>query len=106
MFVTKTQEGRESFNFKFDPAYQAIILKAFTILFTQALTYFRDAIEEVSQSYNIEGGDVLPTPTPPLSGPVSVLLRNSLFATVNWLAVGILALGPGLPVTVALSVSV
>lgn len=45
----------EGFNFKVPPAFQAIVLKAFSHKFNEALVYLRDAIEEVNASYNVEG---------------------------------------------------
>ena len=45
----------DMFNFKFPEAYRAIILKAFTIQFTEALEYFKDAIANVQHSYNVKG---------------------------------------------------
>jgi hypothetical protein len=45
----------KDFNFVYPKAYEAIILQAFTLKFKKALEYLRDAIEHVSQSYNVEG---------------------------------------------------
>lgn len=45
----------DSFNFEYPAAYKPIILKAFAHKFTQAVEYFKEAIEEVSHSYNVEG---------------------------------------------------
>jgi len=46
----------ESFNFKVPAAYSSIVLKAFAHKFNEAIKYLADAIEEVNQSYNVEGG--------------------------------------------------
>jgi hypothetical protein len=45
----------ESFNIQTPPAFQVIVLKAFTHKFVEAVKYLREAIEHVNQSYNIEG---------------------------------------------------
>ena len=45
----------KSFRFEYPPAFEAIILQAFTFKFHKALEYLRDAIEHVSASYNVEG---------------------------------------------------
>jgi len=45
----------KSFNFKYKPAYESIILKAFTHKFMDALDYLREGIIDVNQSYNVEG---------------------------------------------------
>jgi hypothetical protein len=43
------------FNFKYPKAYELIILKAFTHKFLKAVEYLKGGIEEVAQSYNVEG---------------------------------------------------
>lgn len=42
-----------SFNFKVASAFQAIVLKAFTHKFTEAVKYLQNGIEDVAASYNI-----------------------------------------------------
>ncbi len=46
----------EGFNIQTSAAFRGIVLKAFTHKFNEAIIYLRDAIEEVNQSYNVEGG--------------------------------------------------
>lgn len=45
----------ESFNIQTSPAFRQIVVKAFTHRFIMAVEYFLDAIENVHQSYNVEG---------------------------------------------------
>lgn len=45
----------ESFNVQCPPAFQSIVLKAFSHKFVEAVKYIREAIEHVNASYNIEG---------------------------------------------------
>ena len=45
----------KSFNIQTPPAFQSIVLKAFTHKFVEACKYLREAIEHVNASYNIEG---------------------------------------------------
>lgn len=45
----------KSFNIKCPRAYEPIVLKAFAYKFTEAIKYLRAGIEDVNQSYNIEG---------------------------------------------------
>ena len=50
-----TMRFYDSFNFKVPKAFRAIVLKAFTHKFIEAVKYLREAIEDVHASYNIEG---------------------------------------------------
>lgn len=43
----------DSFNFKVNPPFRLIVLKAFTHKFTEAVKYLQSGIEDVAQSYNI-----------------------------------------------------
>lgn len=43
----------DSFNFKVAPGFTAIVVKAFTHRFTEAVKYLQDGIEDVAASYNI-----------------------------------------------------
>lgn len=45
----------DSFNIQTPPAFQSIVLKAFTHKFVEACKYLREAVEHVNSSYNIEG---------------------------------------------------
>lgn len=45
----------ESFNIQSPPAFRAVILKAFTHKFVEAVRYVREAVEHVHHSYNVEG---------------------------------------------------
>jgi len=44
------------FNFQYAKKHERIIIKAFMLLFQEAVKSIKQAIEETSQSYNIEGG--------------------------------------------------
>lgn len=45
----------KSFNIQCPGAYEPIVLKAFACKFVEAIKYLKTGIEEVNQSYNIEG---------------------------------------------------
>lgn len=45
----------KSFNIESPRAYEPIVLKAFACKFVEAIKYLKTGIEEVNQSYNIEG---------------------------------------------------